>query len=113
MDAILKLFLFSHYAMQYVSMYTIATKVQDDMRHLIHQTSLSITISVLPGVQFVHQAWLLASCILNARVSTSGTSCTSASSSEVLIGVVSMSGGIILSQRGSSSSASATESPAN
>jgi hypothetical protein len=91
-------------------MYTYATKVQDNMGHLIHQTSLSIAISILSGVQLVHQTWLLASSIVDTSVGTSGTS---ASSSEVLIVMVAMSVAISLGQRSSSSSACAAKSAAN
>jgi len=72
---------------------------------LVHNASLSITISIFLRVQFVHQAWLLA-----CRIARAGRN---ASASEVLIVVVPISGRVILSQRGSSLRACAAESTSN
>jgi hypothetical protein len=75
-------------------------------RHLIHDTSFPIIISILLRVQLIHQAWLLACCILSGG-------CTTSRSTKVLVGVVSVSGAVILGQGGGSPSACAAESSTN
>jgi len=74
-------------------------------KNLVHETSLSIAISVLLWVQLVHQTRLLPSGALSA-VNTSGPNV-------IIVVVVSIACGIVLSQRGSSSRASTADCATN
>lgn len=87
---------------------------KEDVNHLFHETSLSIAISILLGIELVHQAWLSAGGASRSGRSSSGSRASGGRCTKVSAGAMrTMSSVISFSQRSGTAGTSTAKRTTN